>query len=196
MFKQIIFLFCTFTIKLIKMLKLSVLPLVAVALFAGLANNTKKSATPKEIAPITKKVPGTPTVTNIMAGQTIVAGTITVVDDQDLGTLKVTYQLNGQWSLKEVHLYVGTADGIPVGNNGNPRIGLFPYKKTDFAIGTQFYSVTLSLGNLPADEVVVAAHSKIAFNSTNQTETGWGQGPQINDGGSWAMKFTHVFDVH
>jgi hypothetical protein len=178
------------------MLKLSVLPLAAAALFVGMTSNTKKDVSPKEIATIVKKVPGTPTVTNIMAGQTIIAGTITVVDDQQLGTLKVTYQLNTGWSLKEVHLYVGTADGIPVGNNGNPRIGLFPYKKTDFAIGTQTYSVTLSLGNLPPDEVVVAAHSKIAFNSTNQTETGWGQGPQINDGGSWAMKFTHVFDIH
>jgi hypothetical protein len=174
-------------------LRISILPLVAAALLATAANdNTKTTGTPKEVTPVVKKVPGTPTVTNIMAGQTILAGTVTVVDDQDLGTLTVTYQLNNGWYLKETHLYAGTVTGIPVGGSGNPRPGQFPHKKTTFAAGTQTYSVTIPLAGLPTDVITLAAHAVVTGTSN---QTGWGQGAQINDGGSWAMRFDHVLDV-
>jgi hypothetical protein len=173
-------------------LRISVLPLVAAGLLAIATNNHKSIETPKENTPLVKRVPGTPTVTNIMAGQSIIAGTMTVVDDQALGTLKVTYQLNAGWSLKETHLYVGTLTGIPVGNSGNPRPGQFPYNKTTFTAGTNMYMVTVPLAGLPIDVVTVAAHCVVTGPST---QTGWGQGPQINDGGSWAMRFSHVLEV-
>jgi hypothetical protein len=177
-------------------LKFTLLPLIAATVFSfsqkepGLLLQSTKSVQ------VVKKVPGTPTITNIMAGQNIVAGTITVVEDWDLLTCTVTYQLYTGWSFKEVQLYVGTCEGIPVNRAGEPRIGLFPYKKTNFAAGVQTWLVTVPLSGLPTDEVFIAAHCSIISSITGQTETGWGQGSQINDGGSWAMKFSHVYSSH
>lgn len=172
---------------------MSILPLIAAALLATATNNSGKTTTATApVTPVAKKVPGTPTVTNIMAGQSMVAGTVTVVDDQDLGTLTVTYQLNNGWYLKETHLYAGTIPGIPVGNSGNPRPGQFPYKKTTFAAGSQTHTVVIPLAGLPTDVITLAAHCVVTGTSN---QTGWGQGPQINDGGSWAMRFDHVLEV-
>jgi hypothetical protein len=174
-------------------LRISILPLAAAALLAIATNsNTKSVATPEVVTPLVKKVPGTPTVTNIMAGQTIVAGTVTVVDDQALGTLTVTYQLNNGWYLKEAHLHAGTIANIPTGNSGNPRPGQFANKKTNIAAGTQSCTFVIPLAGLPADVVTIAAHAAITGTSN---QTGWGQGQQINDGGSWAMRFDHVMDI-
>jgi hypothetical protein len=178
-------------------LKLTLLPLVTAAIFSLAQKDNHISAVqPVKAITVAKKLPGTPTVTNLMAGQTIVAGSITVVDDQDLGILTVTYQLNAGWSLKEAHLYVGALSDIPLGGNGNPRPGQFTYKKTDFASGTQTWSISIPLSSLPPDEVTIAAHSVVCNTTTGARETGWGQGPQINDGGSWAMRFSHVFDAN
>jgi hypothetical protein len=177
-------------------LKLGILPIAAYMLCAFTSNRQlPNTAEAKPITSAAQKLPGTPTVTNIMAGQTIIAGTITVVEDRDLGTFTVTYQMNTGWYLKSAHLYVGTSEGIPVGNSGNPRPGQFPYKVNSFPAATQTWTAVISLAGLPEDVVVVAAHSTVQSASGTQTETGWGQGPQINDGGSWAMKFFHVIDV-
>jgi hypothetical protein len=172
--------------------KLALLPLIAASVFSFSQKEARQAMPVKKVTPLVKRVPGTPTVTNIMAGQTIIAGTMTVVDDQALGTLKVTYQLNAGWSLKETHLYLGALSGIPVGNSGNPRPGQFPYNKTTFVAGTNMYMVTVPLAGLPIDVIAIAAHCVITGPST---QTGWGQGPQINDGGSWAMRFDHVLEV-
>jgi hypothetical protein len=180
------------------LLKLSLPMLLAASVFSFFPKQNFHDATlPVLVVPAAKKTPGTPTVTNLMAGQTNLAGTVTVVDDRDLGTLTVTYQLNGGWSLKEVHLYVGTLAGIPVGASGNPRPGQFPYKKTTFAAGTQTFTVTIPLAGLPPEEITVASHAVVRTTTgcQTQTETAWGQGLQINDGGNWAMQFSHVVEV-
>jgi hypothetical protein len=166
-------------------LKFAFIPLIAAAVFSFSQKETK--TTVNELKTVVKRSPGIPTVTNFMVGQTIVGGTITVVDDVAAGTLKVTYQLNNGWYLKDANLYVGTLAGIPKGNSGNPRPGQFPYKSS-FASGTQTWSVTIPLASLPPDFFSVAAHATVTGPSN---QTGWGQGPQINDGGSWAMQFEH-----
>jgi hypothetical protein len=172
--------------------KLALLPLIAATVFSFSQKETNQLVTANNATPVVKRVPGTPTVTNIMAGQTIVAGTVTVVDDQALGTLTVTYQLNNGWYLKEAHLHAGTIANIPAGNSGNPRPGLFTHKKTNIAAGTQTCTFVIPLSGLPTEVVTIAAHAAITGTSN---QTGWGQGPQINDGGSWAMRFDHVLEV-
>jgi hypothetical protein len=177
--------------------KLTMVPLIAAAIFTFASNEKPMHTTqPGKKVVAVKRLPGTPTVTNLMAGQTTVAGSVTVVDDRDLGTLTITYQVNAGWSLKEVHLYAGTLSGIPIAGNGNPRPGQFPYKKTNFASGIQTWSISIPLSSLPPDEVTIAAHAVVCNTTTGATETGWGQGAQINDGGSWAMRFSHVYDAN
>jgi hypothetical protein len=176
--------------------KFTLLPLIAATVFSFSQKEPTATASKNKAGVIATKTPGTPTITNIMAGQSIVAGTITVVEDWDLGKLTVTYQLYAGWSFKEIQLYVGTCAGIPVNRAGEPRIGLFPYKKTSFTTGVQTWSVTVPINGLPTDELFIAAHCSITSSITGQTETGWGQGSQINDGGSWAMKFSHTYTSH
>jgi hypothetical protein len=174
------------------MSKFTLLPLIAATVFSFSQKEASQLTITNNVTPVVKRIPGTPTVTSIMAGQTIVAGTITVVDDQDLGTLTVTYQLNSGWYLKEAHLHAGTVANIPSGNNGNPRPGLFAYKKTNIAAGTQSCTFVIPMSGLPTDVITLAAHASITGPSN---QTGWGQGTQINDGGSWAMRFDHVMDA-
>jgi len=135
----------------------------------------------------------TPTSTAIMAGQNDNVGEIVVWNDEN--NVYVSYQTIGAYRLKKTHLYVGACAGIPVNGAGNPRIGLFPYTATHGTTGVSVYTYTIPRSNLPAGCLCVAAHAEIvAFNSTGQqyySETGWGNGTQINDGGSWAMKFSY-----
>lgn len=133
-----------------------------------------------------------PVETAIMAGQSTNVGTVTVWND---GTnVYVHYQTTGDYRLKKTHLYVGACSAIPVNNSGNPRIGLYPYQTAHGTTGVQSFTYTIPASSLPAGTCLcVSAHSEIvAFNSSGQqtfNQTGWGQGEQINDGGSWAMKF-------
>ena len=61
----------------------------------------------------------------LYGGQDIEAGTVTLeTNDTDL---IVTYQTTDGWQLGTTHLYVGSEEGLPTGNNGNPKIGQFPY---------------------------------------------------------------------
>jgi hypothetical protein len=172
--------------------KFTLLPLIAATVFSFSQNENVNQPLLTNKTMVAKKLPGTTTTTNIMAGQTIVAGTVTVTDDQDLGTLTVTYQLNNGWYMKEAHLHAGTVANIPSGNSGNPRIGSFAHKKTNIAAGTQTCTFVVPLSGLPTDVIILAAHASITGPSN---ETGWGQGTQINDGGSWAMRFDHVMDA-
>ncbi len=61
----------------------------------------------------------------LYAGQDIEAGTVNVeVIGEDL---VVTYQTNECWSAGTTHLYVGTAEDLPLNGAGNPKHGQFPY---------------------------------------------------------------------
>ena len=123
------------------------------------------------------------TTVNLMAGQTHVAGNVTTVSD---GTnLTVTYTTNEQWTLKEIHLYVGEFELAPQNNGGNPMPGRFPYKQI-FTDATSTFTYEFPLSTLP-DCFIVAAHSVVA-NTSGSTQTGWGQGTQF-PGNNWGMYF-------
>lgn len=134
----------------------------------------------------------TPVETAILAGQTTNVGTITVWNDEN--NVYVHYQTTGSYKLKKTHLFVGACSGIPVNNSGNPRIGQYPYQTTHGTTGVQEFTYIIPKSSLPPEGCLcVSAHAEIvAYNASGQliySQTGWGQGEQISDGGSWAMKF-------
>lgn len=135
----------------------------------------------------------TPTETALMAGQNDNVGSIVVWNDEN--NVYVSYQMIGAYKVKRTHLYIGDCVAIPVNGAGNPRIGLFPYTASHGTSGISIYTYTIPRNSLPSGCVCVAAHAEVvAINSTGQqyySETGWGQGEQVNDGGSWAMKFNY-----
>lgn len=134
-----------------------------------------------------------PTEVNLIAGQTMIAGTVTVINDAEY--IYVTYTTTGGWVLTQTHLYVGDCNLIPVNNPGNPIPGQFPYSGTHNNITTITYQVPIS--KIPVGSCgCIAAHAVVkqlnSSGGTIQTQTGWGQGTQINMGsGNWGMKFDY-----
>ncbi len=134
-----------------------------------------------------------PTEVNLIAGQTMIAGTVTVTNDAEY--IYVTYSTTGGWVLTQTHLYVGACNLIPVNNPGNPIPGQFPYSGTHNNITTITYQVPIS--KIPVGSCgCIAAHAVVkqlnSSGGTIQTQTGWGQGTQINMGsGNWGMKFDY-----
>jgi hypothetical protein len=131
---------------------------------------------------------GTPTVTTLLAGQFIDAGTVTVYNSEE--NLYVTYTTANGWVLGYTQLFVGYYQDIPLTQNGSPQIGLFPYKTEHDPFVTEFTYV------IPLSEistcVFVTAHAEVHLTDGNgnvqQSETGWAEGDKF-PGDSWAMYF-------
>lgn len=125
--------------------------------------------------------------TDLIAGQNIVVGTVTV--QYDGINVVVTYDTINGWELDETHLWVGVCEERPANNPGNPLIGQFPYAATHSG-GTTSYTYTLD----PAEVGIcgcVAAHA-VVTNTNGQSETAWGNGNPYG-GSSWAMYFEFCF---
>ncbi len=130
----------------------------------------------------------------LIAGQHIEAGEVCV--EVQGTTLAVTYNMLGDWELLEAHLWAGQdlAD-MPANKKGNPKIGNFPYVTGDIT-GATSYTFNVSLEEAfgsaePCDTTgLLAGHAAIRQDNGDggyQTETGWIDGDQIIDRGSWAM---------
>ena len=136
---------------------------------------------------------GIATAVDLVAGQNIDVGTVTVRDD---GTnLFVTYETTtGGWVLSETHLAVETSvEAIPQ-KNGNPIPGKFEYK-TDHSSSTTSYTYEIPLGDWKVgDTLVVAAHAVVQLKESGevvQEETGWGEGDDFH-GKNCAMYFEYT----
>jgi hypothetical protein len=133
------------------------------------------------------------TTVNLLAGQSINAGSVSVINDNNF--IYVTYTTANGYTLKQTHLYVGDCALIPVNNAGNPVPGRFPYKATHSNATT--YTVTIPISAIPAGSCgCIAAHAALQkLNSSGQvidSQTGWGNGTLINpNGGNWGMKFAY-----
>lgn len=132
-----------------------------------------------------------PVVVDLIAGQNMNAGTVTVSNDETY--IYVTYTTSNGWLLTQTHLYVGNCDLIPVNGAGNPIPGQFPYSSSHNYVTSYTYQVPVSaiaVGNCGC----IAAHAVVvkldaAGHVINQ-QTGWGNGVRINpSGGNWGMKF-------
>lgn len=126
-------------------------------------------------------------VVNLIAGQHIVAGTVTVTNTAT--HLLVTYTTTNGWYIKELHLYAGDCARIPANNSGNPIPGHFPNKNTFSGSSITTYTYSIPLANLP-ECYCVAAHAVVSKPGAG-TETAWGQGTRIVSKGNWAMKFEY-----
>jgi hypothetical protein len=141
-----------------------------------------------EIAPCIVEVE-----TPLMAGQAVNVGSVSVWNDAT--NVYVSYYTTGDYRIRKTHLYVGACSSIPTNNAGNPRIGQFPYQVSHGTTGISEYVYTIPRSSLPAGCLCIAAHAEVvaydAAGSLVFSETGWGFGEEINDGGSWAMKFNY-----
>ena len=130
----------------------------------------------------------------LIAGQHIEAGEVCV--EIQGPNLAVTYNMSGDWELLEAHLWAGLdlAD-MPANKKGNPKIGHFPYATGDITGASSFtFNVSLeeAFGSAEPCDVsgLLAGHAAVRRDNGDggyQTETGWIDGEQIVDKGSWAM---------
>ena len=190
--------FSTFDETKIRTMKKSILPIISFLLILSACQKNDKILNEEHATgvPTGTSYCGTPTETRFMAGKSTDVGSVTVWNDQN--NVYVNYQTTGNYRLKITHLYVGLCSAIPVNNAGNPKIGHFPYVN-DHGSGVSSFTRVIPRSSLPQGCLCVAAHAEVvAYNSSGSvifSETGWGQGPQINSGGSWAMKFGYCIQA-
>lgn len=138
---------------------------------------------------------------NLIAGQNILAGSIDVEINQN--ELLVTYNTTNGFYLEEVHLWIGDdLSEMPQTGNGNPRVGLFPYKE-EALNGATYYQFVLPLSEFGGEAEICnntlhfAAHAALAKMSEDgsyQYETAWGEGMRLVEKGNWATYFSVHFD--
>jgi len=132
--------------------------------------------------------------TNLIAGQNINVGTVTIEPGD--GELLVTYEITEPgWCMTESHLHVATAwEDIPQ-KNGNPVPGQFDYASYyDPCVTSDTYVIPAEEGWCAEDYLYIAAHAVVRKqigvdeygNPIYQIETAWGEGPNF-PGKNWAM---------
>jgi hypothetical protein len=136
--------------------------------------------------PASAQVCGTPRASTLFAGQTIVAGTVTIFNDAS--NIYVQYQANFPWVISDAHAAVAaTLDGIPQTKTGNPIPGRFAYSATfDPEVTTYTFGVPFSAVFTAGQTVFVAAHAMLqAPKNDGGSQTGWAFGPDFS-GANWA----------
>lgn len=180
------------------MKKLTLISLLALVSLAFLSSCQKE----ENVLPVKKEMNGvTPTAalkegdpvfcgsaytTNLMAGQNIVAGTVTIQNTSS--DLYVTVNTVNGWMINLVHLYAGSLSNAPVNGAGNPQPGQFPYVQS-FQPLVNEYTFIIPLQNLDPC-FIVALHAEVKkFNQAGQliqSETAWGQGIRFSNK-NWGM---------
>lgn len=140
--------------------------------------------------------PVNPTTVDLLAGQTIDAGNVSVWNDT--ANLYVKYETQNGWMINQTHLAVGTAlTDIPQTNGKKPVAipGQFAFSNSfDPTVTSYTYTIPLnSLGASYNDNLYIAAHAVVVkqlLDGTYQQETGWGNGNKF--GGAWGMYFNYT----
>ena len=107
---------------------------------------------------------------DLIAGQTINAGNVIISNDNN--NLYVTYKSGNGWKIKEIHLFAGTFEDIPVNNQNVPVPGQFPIKES-FNPPVEMVTYEIPLADLPECPYVLA-HAVVV--KDRQEETAWGKG--------------------
>lgn len=110
------------------------------------------------------------TIFELIGGQTIPAGNVTVSNDME--NLYVTYKSDFGWKIKEIHLYAGTFENIPLNNANVPVPGQFPIKES-FNPAVEMVTYEIPLKSLPECPSILA-HAVVG--KDGQEETAWGKG--------------------
>lgn len=131
-----------------------------------LATETNPAELKLKSAPILEDI----TQCELIAGQHINVGTVTY--SHDLDNLYITYNTSNNWTLWEVHTYVGSLDGIPRNKTGI-QIGKFPFAKTDLNGATSWeFTIPLNQISGDGDTYTIATHAVVR--NGVQEETAWG----------------------
>jgi hypothetical protein len=126
----------------------------------------------------------------LMAGQTMVAGQVTVELDDNADYVYVTYQTTSAWTISEIHLALSASlEGVPQTSTGNPKNGKFPYQ-AKLGNGITSYTVEVPISSLSSSLLVIAAHAVVnpAAGNSSGTQTAWGDGLSFS-GKNWATYF-------
>ena len=121
-------------------------------------------------------------VTNLIAGQHHIAGTVSV--DLDGDDLVITYTTNENWSIQATHLSIGNCEdkSIPTTGSGNPKVGHFEHSTTHNPdVNTVSYYLDASVLQ---ENYCFAAHAEV--NGPTGGETAWAEGTDFA-GNNWAM---------
>ena len=145
------------------------------------------------------------TTVDLLAGQDILAGTVTV--SYDSGYLCFIYETEGDWQLVETHFTIAEIlENIPQTKKGNPKVGHFLYGDDELGEydaednligGADIYGDCIEL-ELVDGTYIIAAHAKLVNTEEVDdednlvTETGWGEGDEFDDDRNWAMYFELV----
>jgi hypothetical protein len=106
----------------------------------------------------------------LLAGQFDDVGTVDL-SGTDSGYC-ITYNLVDDWCLNETQLWTGTdLIDMPLYGPGNPQIGGFPYKDTDFAGGAQQKQFCLSWDTIGFASVDAAIGQTLVFASHATVES-------------------------
>ncbi|MFV9689903.1 MAG: choice-of-anchor O protein [Desulfobacteria bacterium] len=138
--------------------------------------------------------------TTLYAGQTIDAGTVSVWNGRE--NLKIRIEPSGEWSISEVHVFVGTGEVPTV--NGNPIPGKFPYKKEfsspvlkDTTVVHLSDDMSFSWGEPWEDQRIqnIAVHVDLVMLDENgevsAEEGAWAFGPNEFEGSQWGWWFNY-----
>ena len=137
---------------------------------------------------VSVKLKGEPTVTDLIAGQHIKAGTVLVWND---GThLYVQYSTMLGWFLTKTHLAVATSlGGIPQTPGGNPIPGLFPYQTIHDPWVTQYTYIIELDGWSVGTNLYIAAHAVVkktcTSGSQNVVVNGGFEEPVVTNAEDW-----------
>jgi hypothetical protein len=111
----------------------------------------------------------------LIASKYYYAGALFVFNDET--NLYVSYWTGGYFKLTDFHLYVGTAEMLPLTQKGNPKIGQFPYKDEYSRRAWKVFTIPLS--EIPECYTMVAhavlgRHTVFAYSGNAFSGQRWG----------------------
>lgn len=96
----------------------------------------------------------------LYAGQDIEAGTVSITTTAT--DVVVTYETTADWQIGTTHLYVGTAEDIPLARLGNPKLGKFPYaQEVEEGELTNMVTYTIPLSEVKLTETEIEGGSSV-----------------------------------
>lgn len=97
----------------------------------------------------------------LYAGQDIEAGTVSIKTTET--DVVVTYETTADWEIGTTHLYVGTAEDLPLARSGNPKLGKFPYaQEVEEGKLTNTVTYTIPLSEVQLTETELEGGSSVS----------------------------------
>ena len=122
-----------------------------------------------------------PVIFDLIAGRTMNAGMVTLTNDDV--NLYITYETTDGSLIREVHVYVGDEEGIPVNKKNIPVPGQFPYKVENIHLAT--YTVVIPLSEITVECPLIITHAAL---SNGETAWGWENEEEM-------FTFENFFDI-